>query len=261
MTLEQYAAKLWAKGYCSFSLEEAQNALDISRVAVRSSISRLKHKGELAEPIAKFLLILPPEYRHLACLPAEHFVSELMKHLSTHYYVALLCAAQYYGAAHQKPQVFQVMINHNRRPIHCGHVKIEFASRKNSNLIPTQKFNTPQGFITVSSPEATAMDLVIYPQHCGGLNNVLTVLSELAEAIDAEKLIALTQFTKEITWVQRLGYLFELAGEATLCEKLEATLKNKRVRKRILYPADHLNNGKLNKKWNILVNVELESDL
>ena len=261
MTLEQYTTKLWAKGYCSFTVEEAQKALGNSRVAVRSAISRLKHKDELAEPIANFLLILPPEYRHLACLPAEHFVPDLMKHLSAHYYVALLCAAQYYGAAHQKPQVFQVMLNHNRRPIHCGQVKIEFTSRKNSKLIPTQTFNTPQGFITVSSPEATAMDLVTYPQHSGGLSNVLTVLSELAETIDPEKLIALTQLTKEITWVQRLGYLFELAGEVSLCEKLEATLTNKRVRKRVLYPADPLNNAELNKRWNILVNVELESDL
>ena len=33
-----------------------------------------------------------------------------MAHLSQPYYVALLSAAAYHGAAHQKPQVFQVMV-------------------------------------------------------------------------------------------------------------------------------------------------------
>jgi hypothetical protein len=48
--------------------------------------------------------------------------------------------------------------------------------------------NTPRGTITVSTPEATALDLVDYQHHAGGLSQVTTVLAELAEKINDEKL-------------------------------------------------------------------------
>lgn len=43
---------------------------------------------------------------------------------------------------------------------------------------------------SVSTPEATALDLIGYQYHAGGLDQVATVLSELAERIDPEKLAA-----------------------------------------------------------------------
>ena len=51
--------------------------------------------------------------------------------------------------------------------------------------MPVQSFNTPRGTILVSTAEATAVDLVGYQHHAGGLDQVATVLSELAEHIDA----------------------------------------------------------------------------
>lgn len=54
--------------------------------------------------------------------------------------------------------------------------------------VPVQRLNTPRGTITVSTPEATALDLVDYQHHAGGLSQVTTVLAELAEKINDEKL-------------------------------------------------------------------------
>ncbi|MCW5589375.1 MAG: hypothetical protein KIT27_06885 [Legionellales bacterium] len=39
----------------------------------------------------------------------------MMKYLDAEYYVALLSAAGFYGASHQKPMVFQVVSKKNRR--------------------------------------------------------------------------------------------------------------------------------------------------
>ena len=55
------------------------------------------------------------------------------------------------------------------------------------------------------------MDLVGYQHQAGGLNHVATVLSELAEKIDPQKLAA-TAATAAIPWAQRLGFLLERVG-------------------------------------------------
>ena len=47
-----------------------------------------------------------------------------MDRLEVPYYAGLLTAARYHGAAHQQPQIFQVVVPKNRPPIHCGLVKI-----------------------------------------------------------------------------------------------------------------------------------------
>jgi len=79
--------------------------------------------------------------------------------------------------------------------------------------VPVQNFSTPWGTLLVSSPEATALDLVGYAHHAGGLSQVATVLSELAERIDPEKLAAAAR-TAPVAWAQRLGYLLEHLGSA-----------------------------------------------
>ena len=111
-----------------------------------------------------------------------------MEQLGSPTTLGLLSAAQYHGAAHHRPQEFQVMLAKSRRPIPCGAVRVAFIVRKDIERVPVQSFNTPRGTVLVSTPEATAVDLVGYAAHVGGLDQVATVLAELAEKIDPDKL-------------------------------------------------------------------------
>jgi len=61
-------------------------------------------------------------------------------------------------------------------------------------------------------PEVTAFDLAGYPHHAGGLDNAATVLSDLAESIDAAKLASITELSP-VAWSQRLGYLLNQYGK------------------------------------------------
>jgi predicted transcriptional regulator of viral defense system len=83
--------------------------LGVSPVATRAALRRLLRRGSIASPYRGFYVNVPPEYRRMGCVPAEQFVPQLMEHLGLDYYAALLTAGQYHGAAHQQPQVFQVM--------------------------------------------------------------------------------------------------------------------------------------------------------
>lgn len=105
---------------------------------------------------------------------------------------------------------------------------------KNAEQTPTKHFNTSQGAIVVSTPEATAMDMVSYPNRCGGLDNVLTVLTDLVKKMDADKLQKIASTADEITWVQRLGFLLDLIKANHLSDVLHQSLENHRVRARLL---------------------------
>lgn len=234
MQISTFLTRLEAKGYCSFTFPQVKEALGVSDAAIRAALRRLKEKGELSQPLSGFYIIVPPEYRILECRPADHFIFDLMRHIKASYYIGLLSAAQYYGAAHHRPQQFQVITNQKRRSITCGRIKIVFITKKNSDCTPTQNFNTSQGIVRVSSPEATAIDMVTYPDHCGGLDNVLTVLMDLVKKLERNKLVHLASTINKATEIQRLGYLLDLIKANDLSDGLFQLLKNRRVRSRLL---------------------------
>jgi len=71
----------------------------------------------------------------------------------------------------------------------------------------------------LSSPELTALDLVRYPQSGAGIDNIATVLSELAERLQPEKLSSVSGgFEKAV--VQRLGHLLGGLGHPQIVEAM-----------------------------------------
>ncbi|MBA4417073.1 MAG: hypothetical protein C0392_04060 [Syntrophus sp. (in: bacteria)] len=249
-----------AKGRSSFTLKEVEALRNSSPVAIKAAIGRLQKKGRIATPYRGFYVIVPPEYRVIGCLPAEQFIDDLMKHLGELYYVGLLSAAEYHGAAHHRPQVFQVMVSKARRKIRCGRVLVEFIYRKNVVDVPTKERNAPAGTIVVSTPEATALDLVGYERRSGGLDNVVTVLSELAEKIDARGLLEIASFSP-IAWMQRLGYLLDTLGEEKMASILAEYIDEKEPTRIPLVPALTTKGSKSNRRWKLLVNKTIEADI
>jgi predicted transcriptional regulator of viral defense system len=262
MKLSDYIHKLASQGKCYFTTESANEFLKTGKTAVKSSITRMLFNKQLASPAKGFYIIVPPEYQILGCLPADQFIPYLMEYWQSKYYAGLLTAAMYHGASHQQPQTFQVVVEKNRRPIQCGRIKINFIAKKNLIATPTQTISTIKSILIISSPEATAMDLVLYPHQSGELNHIATVLTELAEKMDAEKLFELAEQNQEISWKQRLGYLLEILGYQDLANALKKHLQNKRV-DYILLAHELKLNSKLKRSfdWKIIINTTIESDI
>jgi predicted transcriptional regulator of viral defense system len=259
MDLRNYILSLAAKGKSYFTESDALNALGISKIALRAALRRLKKKREIACPLSGFFLIVPPEYQSLQSLPPEQFIDDLMQHLKTSYYVALLSAAQFYGAAHQKPQTFQVIIPRARRNIEVGRVKISFTTKSDADQSAIRQFNTPRGFVQVADPATVAIDLIAFPQKSGGISAVFEILSDLSEHLNVESCKKAIPQLKRAPLLQRLGYFFELLSlteQAQLCEK---ELKNHLyVKKVLLDPHEKLEGALLNTRWNLIINTELE---
>lgn len=257
---QKYISGLTASGRYSFAAEEAIEALGASAVATRAALRRLRQKGELAMPYKGFYVIVPPEFRNIGCLPASHFIPDLMNHLGEKYYAGLLSAAEFSGAAHQRPQVFQVITAKNKPQIICGKVRVEFIARKNMEKIPTTDFKTPRGYLKISVPAATAFDLVGYPRHAAGLDNVATVLAELAEQIDGVDLRQIAELSP-ISWAQRLGYLLDIMGAQDKTEALAGYIAQKKPVVVPLVPSQPRRGISRLERWRLLVNAKVEADV
>jgi predicted transcriptional regulator of viral defense system len=255
-----YITGLQAQGRYAFTTEDAVAALGVSVVAARAALRRLKRKAVIADPYRGFHVVMPPAYRQLGCLPAEQFIPELMNHLGEVYYVGLLSAARYYGAAHQVPMVFQVIVPRSRRGLQCGGVRVEFIARQDMRATPIVERNTETGVIRVATPEATAIELVGYPEHCGYLNNVATVLAELTDSIRGESLAA-EAHRAPLAWVQRLGFLLSSIVEAdALASYLDPVLAERNAFTVPLAPWKEMSGAPRDVRWQVVVNVEVEPD-
>ncbi len=260
MKAKDYIDDLVKRGRYTFSSEEALSALGTQANAVYLSLHRLKKQGEIATPARGFYTIIPLEYRSLGSLPPEQFIPALMDHLGLAYYAGLLSAAQYYGAAHHRPQEFQVFVARNRKPIKCGAVRIAFIARKNVGEVSVQSFNTPAGTIRVSTPEATALDLVGYYQHAGGMDQVATILSELGEKLDPDKLVAAAK-SAPVPWAQRLGYLLEFVEHNTLTDPLQEYVQGRARDYTELLPASERKDAQRSARWKLIINADVEAEL
>ncbi len=251
---------LASRGRHHFTTEQAVRELGVSITAARAALRRLRAKGTIATPYRGFHVIVPPEYQRLGCLPPEQFVPQLMESLGSPYYAGLLTAARYHGAVHQQPQLFQVIVPTNRPPIRCGQVAVAFVARHNAREVPTVRLNTPRGYVAVSSPEATAFDLVGYPRHCGGLSNVATVLAELAEDLDPDQLVSLAP-RSPVPWAQRLGYLLDRVGRFQDSAALAEYVRKSATETVPLSTAHKRTHAERDRRWKLAINVEVEPDL
>ena len=112
---------------------------------------------------------------------------------------------------------------------------------------------TETGTMRVSTPEATAFDLVRFAPAAGHIGNVVTVLGELAEKIDPQPLAQIADLYA-LSDVQRLGYLLEQLGEKRLADPLAERLQTRRYRPILLAPGQAKGDSPIDPRWRIIPN-------
>lgn len=263
---QDYIKSVRARGRVYFTTEEALAELRISSDALRSGIYKLRKKKEVVSPAKGLYIIVPPEYQNIGCLPPEELTPILMKYWKLDYYVSLLTASLYHGASHQKPQIFQIIVSKQIKPLLCGKVKIEFIYKKNLNNIPIQDKVVKSGYLKIATPETTAMDLLLYVHRSGGLNHVATVLSELLESMKVNELSKLISSSAQKAWIQRLGYILEKIDplETKKRDQIVHLLKTYLAQQNIsfvaLNPDLPIKGISRNHDWKLIENTIIESD-
>lgn len=256
-----YVEGLLARGRHTFTRVEAERALGSSGVATYHSLRRLQKTGWLVMPRRGFYLIVNPEYRELGALPPAAWIDDLMTFHGTPYYVGLLSAAALHGAAHQQPMEFQVVAGAALRPLTVGRVRIRFFFSRRVDVAVTERMKTSSGYVPVSTPEMTACDLIRYRKGAGSIDHVATVLAELAERMDATRLLAIAKQGEKMPVVQRLGYLLDFTEHSKLTEPLIELVEDGKPRFIPLEPESPDAVSERNGRWRVLVNTTIEVEV
>jgi predicted transcriptional regulator of viral defense system len=208
-----------------FTSEQAEQALGVVRGAFLDAAERLQRRKALIRPRQGFYIAVPPQFASWGAPPPSWYIDALMNHEQQPYYVGLLKAAELHGATHQAVMEFQIVTSKRMPKIKAGRNLIVFYYRKDIAAVESgmEDRKTDTGRMKISSPALTALDLLRYPQAAGGIDNVATVLTDLAEKIDPPQLAALSK-AAERPVVQRLGHLLERLGHADRANPMHAAL-------------------------------------
>ena len=260
-SFDEWAESLPSRGRYAFTRGEAMIALAMSRKAFNRAAGRMSSRNKLARIHGEFYVVVPLEQAAAGIMPADWFIADLMKHLRRPFYVGGLSAAEYHGAAHQRPQTYQVVTDRPLRRIICRGTGIRFFVKRDVARTPIQQIKGMTGYIPVSTPEATAFDLLRYSRQMGGLNHVLTVLQELAEVIEPNRLVKTAETDGNVAYAQRLGWLLEKTDFAAKADKLAKWVRERKPFFAKLEPSLPVRGCQRNGRWLLLVNTEVEGDL
>lgn len=247
---------LLARGRHWVTTADAAELLGIPERHVAPSLARSRRRGYLFSPTTGLYVAIPPEFRSWGAVPAAHFVDPMMRHLGHDYYVCLLSAAEIHGFAHQRPQVFQVMTPARLRARAFGRVRIEFVTSVHTSDRPTDVINTPTGIMRVSTPEATVLDLVSFPNASGALFNVATIIGDMLieDALDVIRLAEVAA-AYPASIVQRTGWMLDyMAGRVDVEVDTEPLIRLASLRATPT-PLDpgYGRSGDLDRRWNVIV--------
>jgi predicted transcriptional regulator of viral defense system len=227
---------------------------------VYPALSRLVARQRLFSPAKGLYVAIPVEYRSWGVVPADQFIDRMMNHLHRRYYVGLLSAAEMHGIAHQAPQMFQVMVDRQLRPKTVERVRLRFHVNHHTAEDRGVEVRTVRtGTVRLAGPELLVLDLVQYPRSSGGLNNVATVFRELS-GLDNDLLLDLAA-TRPRAVVRRLGWLLEHFAPIGFDRRLlEAADPAAGVLEPLAVDAPK-GGGKIDPKWGLVINDEVEPDL
>lgn len=220
----------------------------------------LRRKGVIFSPVRGFYVIVPEEARISGRVPVERYIDDLMNYIGAPYYAGLLTAAAFYGSAHQSPQVFQVITNLVRRAIYVGDNKIVFYLKKEVKSTPTKQRNTPTGYLRISTPEATFLDIVRFNRRIGGLGNAYAVISGMVDQLRISGLKEAAPIYK-LPIVQRGGYLLEIIGFEKGAAAIEKWLRNQRPIYAYLNPSGKKDRRKKYARWKLILNENIDKEI
>jgi hypothetical protein len=224
---EAFIDKHLALGRVTFPLDKFIEDSGLSAIAAKSQLRRLAGKTIRVFPRQPFFLIVGPEHRTIGAPPAIWWLQDYFDWLGRPYYLALQSAASEFGSNPQSLQVTQVMTDRPIRVIKVGRVQVRFFVKSNVMQIPTQQLPQAPAPLCISTPEATAFDLVRYAARVGGIDRAAETIKPLLPKLRIRELKRLLNIENAPTIAQRLGFVFEAIGAKRLADAVYDWLPDK----------------------------------
>lgn len=259
-SLAGYVESLQARGVYTFTKDQAAESISGTPSAIKLALNRLAAKKRIVRIRRDFYTIVPIEYAAKGILPPDWFIDQLMEFLGKPYYVGLLSAAAAYGSSIQQPQEYQVIVPDFMRPINTRNLRIRFFKRSRMAGSPTRKVKSATGYIKVSDPAVTAIDLVGYARQIGGYEIVIPPINELCKMLNPDMLIDAAKREPNLAFIQRLGHILDWLGEHNLSGRLASWLSTKEPAWIALDPSNKKSGSDRDSKWHVIVNTQLHNE-
>ena len=253
------------RGFYTFSLDEVKNHFSsFTPTYIATALNRLATQKIIISPTKSFYVIIPTEYALTGVVAPTFFVDQMMEFLKRKYYIGLLNAAEFYGAAHQRPQTFTIVNTYPEiRNGERSNIRFVFICRKDIKDKFIVRHKSRLGTINVSCAELTAIDLVANEEKVGGLNRVCSVLNDLVDSIDFKKVDDSIYSIYPISVYQRLGYILEsILEENSLADQIYEALKRLGGRIRTIpFKKGKASEGYVSEnRWKVIENQEIDID-
>lgn len=216
-----------AKGCVTLALDDLVEKSGLSALAAKRQLSRLRGKVARVSPRQPFYLIVGPEHRGLGAPPPEWWLQDYFDWLGRPYYVALQSAAGLLGSNPQAVQTMQVMTDRPCRAIKVGKIHVRFFVKREIQQTPIRQLAGAEAPLCVSTPEATAHDLIRYAVSLGGIERAAETIRPLLPLMRVRELRRALAAGAEISAAQRLGFVIEACGNAKLAKTIRDWLPRK----------------------------------
>ncbi len=250
----RFVSERLARGEVVFSLDELERKTGLSRIAGRHQLLRLGARVRRVAPRQPFFLIVSEEHQAIGAPPAAWWLDAYFRWLRRPYYLALASAAAEYGASPQAIQLVQVMTDQPRRELVLGRIRMRFYVKREAARTPTTELPGAHAPLRVSTPEATAIDLIRYATSLGGIERAVETLKPMARRLRPPALKQALAAEDEPATAQRLGFILDGLGYHGLATAVERTLPARLARIRLDSGARRSSRGlKLHPRWGLLV--------
>jgi len=211
-------------GRAAFPLSALVQETGLSVIAAKNQLLRLGEQVTRVTRVHQFFLIVAPEHRAIGAPPPAWWLDDYFEWLGHPYYLGLQSAAETYGFAPQALQVTQVVTDTPRREIQVGRIRVRFFVKGAVTRTPTQPLGKAFAPLRVSTPAATAFDLIRYAARLGGIERAVETLAPLIALVRLPDLKAVLKAEAEVATAQRLGYLLENEGQTELANAVQEWL-------------------------------------
>ncbi|MCU0771907.1 MAG: type IV toxin-antitoxin system AbiEi family antitoxin [Verrucomicrobia bacterium] len=243
-----------ALGRVTIVLEDLVKETGLSAIAAKRQLSRLRGKVVRVSPRQPFYLIVSPEHRSMSAPPTNWWLQDYFHWLGRPYYLALQSAASSFGSNPQALQVTQVMTNRPCRTIKVGRIQVRFFVKRGIERTPTQQPAGAVAPLLVSTPEATAYDLVRYATSIGGIERAAETIRPLLPLLRSRELRRVLDAENEPAVAQRLGFVIEACRNKSLAKVVRAWLPDELTPVTLSPAKGKHDNLPLVKRWQVFNN-------
>lgn len=251
----QFLAKIGIRP--TFSINDARRALDHGESEpTRQFLERLQSKGWIRRIRRGRFAVIPLSSGEDRTPQLHEFIIAMQ--LVSPAAIAYWSALNHHGMTEQLPRTVFVSTNHpvRRPPGEVFGISYKLISLRSEKFFGIAKDWIDETPFMITDREKTIIDGLDLPQYAGGVEEIAKALSTAWTQLDEKKLRRYASKIGNSAVAKRLGFLMEELGLGDI-EKLRKAVE--------LAPGFSLldptmpRNGKYNRRWGLLVNMEIKA--